>query len=297
MPPEGTNRKSFSPREHRERWQRFVTEEQSTLLQNYRRASWLTAIFILAGSAMDLVAYPHYWADFLVLRVVASLVLGVLFFFFNWPPSQKYYHILAHIQAFVPVLIIEWMILVIGDRESPYYAGLSLVLVGSVLMHRWSTTDGFINAVFVIGSYLGIALAIPTPFDAMARNTFFLVITASISCIGLYYYRRLLFDDFCLRDELEEQRQQITASHSRLKDLDEAKTKFFANISHELRTPLTLILAPLEKLKELSSVKDNEQILQAVSSMEENGLRLLRLINDLLDLVQLDPISQNEEER
>jgi signal transduction histidine kinase/serine phosphatase RsbU (regulator of sigma subunit)/DNA-binding response OmpR family regulator len=64
-----------------------------------------------------------------------------------------------------------------------------------------------------------------------------------------------------------------------LTELDRAKTAFFSNISHELRTPLTLMLAPLGDAHAGGDPLDLEQI----SLMHRNGLRLLKLVNGLLD--------------
>jgi signal transduction histidine kinase/ligand-binding sensor domain-containing protein/DNA-binding response OmpR family regulator len=77
--------------------------------------------------------------------------------------------------------------------------------------------------------------------------------------------------------------QQTEARHARA--LDEAKTGFFTNISHEFRTPLTLILTPLERLL---SQSDGEPQAHQYRVMHRNATRLLRLINQLLDLSKLE---------
>jgi PAS domain S-box-containing protein len=66
-----------------------------------------------------------------------------------------------------------------------------------------------------------------------------------------------------------------------LAELDKAKTVFFSNISHEFRTPLTLMLGPLEDLIINHSLGDEEQ--QTVETTHRNALRLLKLVNTLLD--------------
>ncbi len=68
----------------------------------------------------------------------------------------------------------------------------------------------------------------------------------------------------------------------KLEAVNQMKLRFFTNISHELRTPLTLILTPLEQFIKEQSV--NKRMHQALSVMHQNANRLLRMINQLLDI-------------
>ncbi|HEX8849455.1 MAG TPA: ATP-binding protein [Gemmatimonadaceae bacterium] len=71
-----------------------------------------------------------------------------------------------------------------------------------------------------------------------------------------------------------------------LADLDRAKTQFFSNVSHEFRTPLTLLLGPAE-----DALGDPETIPANRARMEiihRNALRLLRLVNTLLDFSRIE---------
>ncbi|GAB4014588.1 two-component regulator propeller domain-containing protein [Spirosoma migulaei] len=70
-----------------------------------------------------------------------------------------------------------------------------------------------------------------------------------------------------------------------LKHLDAVKTRFFANITHEFRTPLTLILTPLEQVLNDTT---NSPYHSRLTLIYRNANRLLRLINELLDLAKLD---------
>ncbi len=77
--------------------------------------------------------------------------------------------------------------------------------------------------------------------------------------------------------------------HDQDQKLNEMKLRFFTNISHEFRTPLTLILAPL---KELINKKDKYQLSNEVSHkisiVQNNSLRLMKLINQLLDFRKVE---------
>jgi PAS domain S-box-containing protein len=82
----------------------------------------------------------------------------------------------------------------------------------------------------------------------------------------------------------EEERMRAEA----LVELDRVKTAFFSNVSHEFRTPLTLMLSPLEDLvgKPEEGLRPANRRLASLA--HRNGLRLLKLVNTLLDFSRLE---------
>ena len=72
----------------------------------------------------------------------------------------------------------------------------------------------------------------------------------------------------------------------KLKELDTAKSKFFANISHEFRTPLTLITNPIDEALDDDSLPDKKR--EQFKMAKRNSDRLLSLVNQLLDLSKID---------
>ncbi|MEV4385844.1 SpoIIE family protein phosphatase [Micromonospora sp. NPDC049580] len=80
--------------------------------------------------------------------------------------------------------------------------------------------------------------------------------------------------------------EQERARAAELAALDRAKTNFFANVSHEFRTPLTLVLGPLEDMladPELPAAYTDRLVV-----MHRNALRLLKLVNTVLDFSRLE---------
>lgn len=106
--------------------------------------------------------------------------------------------------------------------------------------------------------------------------TLYALIVAAI----IYFLWRYNTKKIELKHELEAEARQT----KKLKELDQIKTRFFANISHEFRTPLTLIMGPVEDF-----LKDNdvEKFKEILPEMHHNAARLLQLINQLLDLSKL----------
>lgn len=76
-----------------------------------------------------------------------------------------------------------------------------------------------------------------------------------------------------------EQRRREDAIRKQ-EELNQMKFKFFTNVSHDLRTPLTLIVTPLEEM--LKESKDERQT-RRLTLMRKNAMRLLTLVNQLLD--------------
>lgn len=93
--------------------------------------------------------------------------------------------------------------------------------------------------------------------------------------------------------KLEVQKQAITRQNEELRrislELEEAtraKLVFFTNISHEFRTPLTLMIGPLENI--LSDRKLSGELRSQLQMMLRNATRLLRMINQLMDLRKIE---------
>jgi signal transduction histidine kinase/CheY-like chemotaxis protein len=71
-----------------------------------------------------------------------------------------------------------------------------------------------------------------------------------------------------------------------LAEIDRSKTAFFSNVSHEFRTPLTLMLGPLEDL--LNTQQLSETVKAPIEVTHRNALRLLKLVNNLLDYSRVE---------
>ncbi len=80
----------------------------------------------------------------------------------------------------------------------------------------------------------------------------------------------------------EEERRRAEA----LAELDRAKTIFFSNVSHEFRTPLTLMLGPIEET--LNNPSELPETRERMSVAHRNALRLLKLVNALLDFSRIE---------
>ncbi len=78
----------------------------------------------------------------------------------------------------------------------------------------------------------------------------------------------------------QEERRRAEA----LAEIDRAKTTFFSNVSHEFRTPLTLMLGPLEELLAEMPAAGRDRL----EAAHRNGLRLLKLVNSLLDFSRIE---------
>lgn len=116
---------------------------------------------------------------------------------------------------------------------------------------------------------LGVVI-LPPPWKSWWAYTIYALILLTL----LWYWRGY---------EIRRIRLKQRAEH--LTELDRIKTQFFSNISHEFRTPVTLILGPLKELDRALERKEQKAL---VSVMIRNAQRLLRLINQLLDLSKLE---------
>jgi signal transduction histidine kinase/DNA-binding response OmpR family regulator len=265
--------------------QETTSTDVSNALVGQERARALlavgTAAFLYpAFGLLDWLVYPEMIGTSLTIRFVVSAVYAVIFF------------ALLRVQRLPSVIALSSAAVVIGGAgialmvhltegvESPYYAGLSLVLVFGAVWFTWPLWVSAVNFGLILISYYGPVLLYEKPVDMVTftSNSFFLLSTAAVGLIAIRLRNRLA------RAELQS-RIELAQSADALRRTNQLKDEMFQNVSHELRTPLTLILSPLEQTLEEEGL--GERMERRLLSMRRNGLRLLNLINDLLDLAKL----------
>lgn len=90
------------------------------------------------------------------------------------------------------------------------------------------------------------------------------------------------------REVAEQSSRIIEAQNQKIIEIDKAKSAFFSNISHEFRTPLTLTIGPLEHALNGGYGSVPPALKEQMDMMLRNSRRLLRLINQLLDVARMD---------
>ncbi|MGV8982272.1 sensor histidine kinase [Clostridium sp.] len=92
-------------------------------------------------------------------------------------------------------------------------------------------------------------------------------------------------------EKIIKENQEKTRLLNQAIEYDKFRTDFFANISHELRTPINVILGTLQlmdlKFTELFNKNDKKSKVY-LKSMKQNCYRLVRLINNLIDVTKID---------
>ncbi len=136
-----------------------------------------------------------------------------------------------------------------------------------------ANSDGFWNE-----DAASLKIVIEPPFW---RSSFAYFIYVLMIIGGLLWARFLLLRRERNRYKLEQIEMEAKRSH----EIDDMKLRFFTNISHELRTPLTLIISPLENVIKTINNEDQKGKLELV---RRNAVRLLHLVNQLIDFRKLD---------
>lgn len=227
---------------------------------------------------LDHHVYPAQFWHFFVARMLLNLAL---FMIFIWGRTRHPEIAQVAIGACTGVLLLY--VIQGAGPTSEYYVGLLLLIFGLPMLLPFSTRQLSGICGVLVSAYIGLPVASSETieFQPYAINVAFLISAAVISNASCYQLNQSRLIDFIQRDELARARDH-------LRELDRAKSRFTANVHHELRTPLTLILAPLAALRagEYGEVPDFIQ--STLTTMEVNGRRLHKLINNLLDLAKLE---------
>lgn len=252
----------------------------------------LSGILYASFLILDAIYAAPYFRLFLVIRMVVVAAHVVLFVLLGRIRTHRGFTNACIALTIFDVGGISIMIQALGGFQSEYVQGLYLIILGMAIIVPLAFRNTLILYMLIWISY-----AVPGFFNmsigtsewrGVITNLFFLTAMAVLGAWG----SRVL-DDFRRRElrsriELEAATSKLQESNTKLKSLDELKNQFFANVNHELRTPLTLMLAPLGPMIDGNMGRLSIKQRETVATIRHNGLRLLKLINNLLDLTKLE---------
>lgn len=88
--------------------------------------------------------------------------------------------------------------------------------------------------------------------------------------------------------KLQTENTSVNRQLQEQKELERVKLRFFSNINHELRNPLTFLLPSIEHLLTQPGETPLREYRSWLRDMQANAVRMLKLVNDLLDLSKID---------
>jgi signal transduction histidine kinase len=274
-------------------WSAYADSDRDLRVRHAKAGCVLTLICMPGGIPLDYFVYPEMLGAFAIGRLINDLAVLPIYLLLFTRFGRDHIRMLGNLWPLVPAVNISWMVMVTEGWASPYYAGLNLVIAVACILMPFTLRESLEVCLLTLTLYILACLAHHSYYDTPVRirdiygNFFFLGVTSLIVVTSSHYFHRRRIEEFRLRHQLDAQNHQLNESYTKLSELDRLRSQFFANISHELRTPLTLIIAPIEDLLRRGH-QLSDATAEALGIARQNALRLLKLINDLLELVRLE---------
>jgi signal transduction histidine kinase len=235
----------------------------------------INTIFI----GLDRYVFPESFGSFLPVRLLLDVVMAGVFFRTSFTrPVASMWAVCLATEAMLLTVIYGT-----GGANSDYYTGLILLFAATPVLLPVTVGEAAVVCcipLVVFGLFGALAVEL-LDWQRYTIHLLFLGSAAFLSIASANLLDRVRFTDFARRKEVERARDE-------LRELDRIKSRFTANVHHELRTPLTLILAPLEALLSGDSETVPERLRGELRTMRANAVRLLKLINDLLELARVE---------
>ncbi|EYE87804.1 histidine kinase [Fervidicella metallireducens AeB] len=229
-------------------------------------------------------AYTYLYYSHIIIVILISLWLAALRFIKNINHRIMQY-------IFINV-IIYWCVFMglnsinISGQISAYIIG---VLGVSLFFYLSPMESIFIYLSSFIVFIVGLLFLVPDSKMLYSHiiNSGFVVLCSFIGSDIIY---SSFLKDFVNNKAILDSKAELEATNLKLREYEKLRTDFFANISHELRTPLNIIYSSQQMMELIlkSDKFEKTRVDKYLKIMKQNSFRLIRLINNLIDITKID---------
>jgi signal transduction histidine kinase len=254
----------------------YEQESRALCRQAVYATSWLALPLIAAFGVLEssgILAAPDF---FPALRLGCGTTLSAVI----WLASRPFGHrcprgLFAVLMAAVGLMLVV-MTIATGREESPYFAGIALLLLATSVLMPWPARWSAVGSVALTGVYaLAMLLTGPIAISRMFYSNVSLLLAVGVIATASTAFR-------------EQLRWREFANRSALVDALQQRREFMAKMSHELRTPLHVIIGYADILLGEFLPAEGVEARGLVERSRTSAVSLHRMISDLLDYAKVE---------
>ena len=287
----------------------YQEHEREMTIRKTRLGCFFGIVMVPFFGWLDHYVYPKQEFSFLLLRLLCSALMAGLYPLLGTRFGRKYYRFQGILLLLLPSAAIAWMIYATEGAASPYYAGLTLVLMVLAVVLDWTFLQSGASVLLVLMLYLAASAssAFGDNFGMFLNNLFFLGSTGIAIVVGSYFHSQVRISEFVSRCELDKRRKALEASLQQLKENETQLVqseklaslgRMSAGIIHEINNPLNFAKTGLFTLRKKGKYLAPEQqgeYTEIITDVAEGIDRVQAIVSDLRmfthpNTEQLDPV-------
>jgi signal transduction histidine kinase/CheY-like chemotaxis protein len=263
----------------------MVEEHRQTVLFRSKVSAWIAAVVIPFTIFVYVLAFqPQSLGTAIAITAAAELGVILVLVGLQTELFRRHFHLPFFLLVGIVCEFTESAILQLtgGGAQSNFLFPYFLVLFGVAALFpsrsRWAVAAVVMAPVTYVVGELFVQGSIES--GPPIAKLILLADYAFIAAIANRVTTRIFFSEV-------ENRLALEVANKQLRELDKAKSDFFANLSHDLRSPLTVILGPLSAIVNDPRGLDGQQRAYLDHALR-GATRLDAMINDLLELARID---------
>lgn len=282
----------------------MFAEERHATLKNQRLVTILIVTMVPSYAILDYFAYPDHFTTFVILRGICTLAAAFAYWASTTQWGRTNYRIFTVALPLIPAFFISLMVFISGDPGTPYYAGLTLVIVAVGFVFHWTYREALISTICIFVMFFAAAAphALSGMDDRLAawfiNNSIFILAKGIVIVAGCFVHFRFRVNEYILRDRSRFQKMKLRSQRlelqEALKELKETEGQLIqsekmvslgelsAGVIHEIGNPLNYSNQALFLLRRLVRKGDtNPYVMEAIDDIQDSIDRMKDIVSEL----------------